>query len=74
MAARPVLDVWGGAQRDLPPHRMVDGVDVVRGQDLTDWLQQFAHGDLGHAQAAHLHDLLDAFARTRQPAASHRHP
>ena len=73
MAVRPVLVVWGGAQRELPPHRMVDGVDVVRGQDLTDWLQQFAHGDLGHAQAAHLNDLLDAFARTRQPAASRRH-
>lgn len=73
MAVRAVLVVWGGAQRELPQHSIVDGVDVVRGQDLTNWLQQFAHGDLGHTQAAHLHGLLEAFARTRQPAASRRH-
>lgn len=39
----PLVVVWGGAQSDLPePWVNVDGVAVVRGRALVEWLQQTA--------------------------------
>lgn len=65
---RAVLVVWGGARRELPPHSVIDGVDVLRGQALVGWLEQCSRGDLSQDRAAELQRLLTAFADTRLPA------
>jgi hypothetical protein len=58
----PVVVVWGGARRELPDHQVVDGVDVVRGDHLLEWLQPYSRGRLAQDNAEALHTRLEAFA------------
>ena len=59
---RPVLVIWGGARRELPMAQVVDGVDVVRGDHLVEWLQQCARGRLAQDHAEALQNKIVAFA------------
>ena len=65
----PVLVIWGGARRELPALQVVQGVNVVCGQALLDWLEQCSRGRLSQDNAALLHARLSAFAESRRPAA-----
>ena len=59
---RPVLVVWGGARRELPLTLTFNGVDVVRGEALVEWLERCSRGRLSEDNAAALHGKLLAFA------------
>jgi len=69
---RPVLVIWGGARRELPMAQVVDGVDVVRGDYLGEWLKQCARGRLAQDHAEALQSKIvpspPATARPDRPA------
>jgi hypothetical protein len=67
---RPVLVIWGGARRELPMAQVVDGVDVVRGDHLVEWLQQCARGRLAQDHAEALQSRIVALAASHSAAST----
>ena len=61
---RPVLVIWGGARRELPDHQVINGVDVLSGSHLVEWLRQRSRGRLAQDHAEALQAKLLTFAKT----------
>lgn len=66
----PVLVVWGkGCQQIVAGAEVLDGVHVVAGPHLLDWLEPFGVGILAEDHAAHDLAALEKFKRRRDAAA-----
>lgn len=63
---RPVLVVWGGAGRQLPPVQTIGNVAVVRGDSLQTWLTGCSRGPLAEDNAAVLDARLRHFADSQR--------
>ncbi len=60
----PLVIVWGAGRFDVPEGgAVVDGVQVLRGTELADWLSGWRTGTLAEDNAIALIDRLEAFAR-----------
>jgi hypothetical protein len=68
LEVRPLVVVWGGARREIPDHQIVDGVAVIRGDHLLQWLTGRATGRLAQDHAAALQSKLEAFAASHRAA------
>ena len=67
MDVTPVVVVWGRAQREIPEEGVhYDGVDVVAGADLPQWLERKAVGRLAEDNAATMLRRLETFASARR--------
>lgn len=63
---RPVLVIWGGARRELEQVQVIDGIDVVRGDHLVEWLGQCSRGMLAQDNAEALRGKLVTFAESHR--------
>lgn len=68
----PVVVIWGVVGRDMPAHRMVDGVHFVAGRHLRSWLRAQRGEQIGSAVAADLAGRLIARRDARDTAHQHR--
>jgi hypothetical protein len=64
----PVLVVWGGGRRDIDGVRTLDGVTIVPGDSLLDWLSSAGEGAMTELEAASLQERLTRFADGRVAA------
>src|SRR3954454_10815355 len=67
MDVTPVVVVWGRGQRELPTAGIEhQGVAVVAGADLPQWMERCRHGRLGEDHAEALLAKLESFADSRR--------
>jgi hypothetical protein len=67
---QPLLAIWGPHRDQLPPGLVVDGVPVVAGDQLGEWMREHAQsGSLDVAAGRRLSEALEQFARSHGPHA-----
>jgi hypothetical protein len=64
----PVLVVWGAGRMDIDGVRLLDGVTIVPGDSLLDWLSSRGEGAMTELEAASLYERLTRFADGRVAA------